>query len=70
MIHSTMCSGEGQALLCDIIIIARFLDDDGSTMTETLKNVSINYKDFIHPKYVKCNLRHQKKYFLVGYGRN
>ena len=32
-----MCSGEGQALLCDIIIIARFLDDDGSTMTETSK---------------------------------
>ena len=38
MFQSAVCSGEGQALLCDIIIIARFLDDDGSTMTETLKN--------------------------------
>ena len=45
MFQSAVRSGEGQALLCDIII-ARFLDEDGSTMTETLKNVSINYEDF------------------------
>ena len=69
MFQSAVCSGEGQALLCDIII-ARFLDEDGSTMTETLKNVSINYGDFFLPKYVKCDYRHQNIYFLVGYGIN
>ena len=43
MFQSAVCSDEGQALLCDIII-ARFLDEDGSTMTENLKNVSIYYE--------------------------